>query len=72
LSGRAIRRLAGGGERLIMEGARTPKFGPSPNELAFTKDGRIWVSDGTGGGAHPITDGPNDRQPAWGFHITDD
>ena len=64
--------LVGGSERLVVEGGRTPRFGPSGNELAFAKDGRIWVSDGAGGGAHPITEGPEDRRPAWSLYVTDD
>jgi Tol biopolymer transport system component len=64
--------LGGGAERLIAEGGQTPRFGPSANELVFAKDGRIWISDGAGGGAHPITDGPGDRQPAWSLYVTED
>jgi hypothetical protein len=61
-----LRDLMSGSERTVISDGAQPVFGPESREIAFVRGGRIWVCDLNGGNAHPVSDGPNDRNPSWG------
>jgi dipeptidyl aminopeptidase/acylaminoacyl peptidase len=45
-----------------------PHLQPPPaqgGQIAFVRDGRIFVANGDGSGAAPLSDGPQDSSPAW-------
>jgi Tol biopolymer transport system component len=41
----------------------SPSFSPSSKQVAYTRDGGIWISDIDGGGAHPLVSSAT--HPAW-------
>ena len=38
---------------------------PQPGQIAFVRDGRIYLANTDGTGVMPLSDGPNDFYPAW-------
>lgn len=59
------RSMATGAERVVATNGSDPAFGPESREIAFVRDGRIFLCDAAGGNERPVSDGPNDRHPAW-------
>lgn len=57
-----------GAERLVIAGGETPRFGPDDTEIAFAREGRIWICDAAGNNARPVTPGPRDAQPTWAMY----
>ena len=60
------RDLRSGAERLVIRGGSQPSFGPEGRQIAFVRDGQIWVCGLNGEDAHAVTSGTEDRQPYWG------
>ncbi len=54
-----------GEERLVVTNGEDPCFDPSGHQIAFVRDGRIWVVGRDGSAPRQMTDGPNDRHPTW-------
>jgi hypothetical protein len=57
--------VSSGVERVVAVGGRTPVFGPGSREIAFVREGRIWICDRFGDHQRPVTAGPQDRHPTW-------
>ncbi len=55
-----------GAEHTVIDNASEPVFGPGSTQIAFVRSGQIWVCDLDGGNAHAVTNGTQDREPAWG------
>lgn len=59
------RSMATGAERVVATNGSDPVFGPGSREIAFVRDGRIFLCDAAGGNERPVSDGPRDRHPTW-------